>query len=81
MLRFAFVDGRLTLDEGYDVAGRGAYLHPAVSCVARAGQPARWERALRLAPGTLVGAQVAELFAGVMSRVVGGSGSMKQGVI
>ncbi len=59
----------MEFDERCGSKGRGAYVHASTSCIARAAQPARWERALKVSPGTLCGPQVSQVFAELMSRV------------
>jgi len=47
-------DGRgVVADPEQRLAGRGAYLHKTRGCAARACDPKRWERALRLAAGSV----------------------------
>jgi predicted RNA-binding protein YlxR (DUF448 family) len=69
LIRLVCNEGRLEFDEECVWKGRGAYVHADTSCIARAAQPGRWERALKVTPGTLCGQQVSQLFAKLMSRV------------
>jgi predicted RNA-binding protein YlxR (DUF448 family) len=47
------VGGGVILDEQQIMPGRGAYIHPAPGCITKINQPGRWERALRLQPGSV----------------------------
>jgi uncharacterized protein len=52
LLRLAVVDGDLVLDLRRRVAGRGAWLHPDLDCLAKAERRRAFVRALRV-PGPL----------------------------
>ncbi|RJQ76098.1 YlxR family protein [Amycolatopsis panacis] len=52
LLRVVAVDGRLVVDGGRRLPGRGAWLHPGPGCLARAERKRAFPRALRV-PGTL----------------------------
>jgi predicted RNA-binding protein YlxR (DUF448 family) len=69
LIRLVCTEGRLELDEGRGSKGRGAYVHADTQCLARAAQPARWERALKVPAGTLGGQQVSRVFAELIARV------------
>ncbi len=69
MIRLVCIEGRLELDATRGSKGRGAYVHADARCLARAAQPARWERALKVPPGTLQGPQVSQVFAELIARV------------
>jgi predicted RNA-binding protein YlxR (DUF448 family) len=40
------IDGRIEVDPSGKAAGRGAYVHPSASCIARAGKKGAIARAL-----------------------------------
>jgi len=40
-------------DKEQRLPGRGAYVHVAVGCLSKMAQAGKWERALRIKPGTL----------------------------
>jgi predicted RNA-binding protein YlxR (DUF448 family) len=61
LARLVFFEGVLVLDELQRAPGRGAYIHRHPDCLSKMGQVARWERALRLKTGTLIGSQVGQL--------------------
>ncbi len=69
MIRLVCMEGRLELDGTRGSKGRGAYVHADARCLARAAQPARWERALKVPLGTLRGPQVSQVFAELSARV------------
>jgi predicted RNA-binding protein YlxR (DUF448 family) len=48
LLRFSAKGSALVVDREQANPGRGAYVHEQVNCLSRMGQPARWERALKL---------------------------------
>lgn len=52
MLRVVLVDGELALDLRRRAAGRGAWLHPGLSCLDKAERRRAFARALRV-PGPL----------------------------
>jgi uncharacterized protein len=52
LLRLVVVDGDLVLDSRRRVAGRGAWLHPDLGCLAKADRRRAFARALRV-PGPL----------------------------
>lgn len=70
LARFVCIGGCLRFDRDQQLPGRGAYVHRSAHCVARAAQPARWERALRLEAGRLDAAQVAIVFKEVLEELV-----------
>lgn len=53
LLRFVAAGGELRWDSQQNSGGRGAYLHPRLSCIGSAGRGALWQRALRLKEGPL----------------------------
>ena len=59
LLRVVVVDGVLTPDPRRRLPGRGAWLHPAPECLARADRRSAFSRALRV-PGPLPVDQVRE---------------------
>ncbi|WP_425388703.1 YlxR family protein [Amycolatopsis jejuensis] len=59
LLRVVAVDGRLAVDEGRRLPGRGAWLHPGPHCLARAERKRAFPRALRAA-GALDAARLHE---------------------
>lgn len=69
LIRLVCSEGRLELGDASGSKGRGAYVHADARCLAKAAQPARWERALKVSPGTLQGPQVAQVFTGLIRRV------------
>lgn len=72
LIRLVCIEGRLKFDQDRVSKGRGAYVHADTQCLARAAQPARWERALRVPARTLHGQQVAQVFAELMARATSG---------
>ena len=53
LLRLVWDGARVALDSAQTRGGRGAYLHKAAACAARACEPKRWEHAFRLAAGSV----------------------------
>jgi predicted RNA-binding protein YlxR (DUF448 family) len=60
-VRLVYFEGILVWDERQRAEGRGAYLHRNPECISKMGQTARWERALRLSPGSISSVQVSDL--------------------
>jgi len=45
LLRIVLAEGKLTFDSAQKLPGRGAYLHPALTCWRKAGEVKRWKNA------------------------------------
>jgi predicted RNA-binding protein YlxR (DUF448 family) len=71
MARLVCERGALSWDYSQRAPGRGAYVHLATECLSRMGAASRWEHVLKLAPGSLVGAQVSEVTRSLMQEVHG----------
>ncbi|MFO0416105.1 MAG: YlxR family protein [Pseudomonadota bacterium] len=67
--RLVCFEGALVWDEAWRAPGRGAYVHLSEVCLTKMSQVGRWERALRLAPGTLDVDQVRSLALSLLRRV------------
>jgi len=53
--------------------GRGGYVHVTVDCLAKMAQAGRWERALRIAPGTLDVSQLRRVASELMAEATRGA--------
>lgn len=62
-------EGELAVDYEQRLPGRGGYVHLAIECLSKMGQPGRWERALRLKGASLEASQVSRVVMELMARV------------
>lgn len=69
LARMVNVSGELVWDVHQRLPGRGGYVHLDAGCVSKMGDQARWERVLRLSPGTLRREQLAGVVRQVMAQV------------
>lgn len=60
---------KLVVDYDQRLPGRGGYVHLAIECLSKMGQPGRWERALRLKGASLEASQVSRVVLDLMTRV------------
>ncbi len=66
-------------DVEQSLPGRGGYVHVEVSCLAKMAQVGRWERALRMASGTLDVAELRRLVTELMAEATRGAGPAPKG--
>ena len=69
LARIVSVDDALVWDVHQNLPGRGGYVHLTPECVLKMGEPARWERVLKISSGTLRREQVAGVVRQLMSEV------------
>lgn len=70
LLRFVLAEAGLEWDPRHNKPGRGAYLHPRVSCWSRMSEVNRWRHALRCGEAVERGSLVAAMDA-VRERIEG----------
>lgn len=73
LARLICLDGKLVWDIRQSLPGRGGYVHQEAKCVSKMGQPARWERVLKVPPGTLKAVNVEEVARGLFVETCVGS--------
>jgi len=68
LARLVFFEGALMWDEWQRAPGRGAYVHLTAECLSKMSNVTRWERSLRLPPGTVHRTLVAELARAMLAK-------------